>query len=198
MTTTGVQTVPHKEAMKNLPCFTIRPLPSFKTNRFHFTIKDYVENSFTLEDIFENGNLKDMRKKSLSIEEHRSINYGRIFVLCFNDPKSAFDNTDIILKNLSYDIDVYIYSKGSEFWFTILEPPEWLNPVRVNTQNNDGIISATVTFSEIQTKALNMPHKPCRTYTLTEVVGEQMIFLFPSVMEKFGIPGGNTWDRPTR
>jgi len=74
MTTTGFQIVSKVDNEKNLPCFTIRPIPSFKTRGLHYTSEAYDKNSFTLHDIFHNETLILLRNTSLfQVKKQRSM-----------------------------------------------------------------------------------------------------------------------------
>jgi len=177
MTSTGVQII-SKPNEKFLPCFTIRPLASYKVRGPHFTSKTYAENSFTLEEIFQNETLKELLNSSFyNIQKHRTIFYGNIFVLCYSVATSIYDNIILKLKKLNCDTDLYIYSKGNEFWFSMPELPLFLKSVQLDSQNKDGVISATALINEIQTKSINKPHSPCKTYTMTEDIGKILFIL---------------------
>ena len=49
---------------------------------------------------------------------------------------------------------------------------------RLDTQNSDGIISATVLFSEVQSRSINKKQSPCKAYSDSSEYGELTLFKY--------------------
>jgi hypothetical protein len=55
---------------KMLPCFSFCALPAYKSLGFYFTKKDFLKNSFELEDFFYNKTIAELRNTSLYSGEY--------------------------------------------------------------------------------------------------------------------------------
>ena len=69
------------------------------------------------------------------------------------------------------DAEIFIYPRGYEFWFNMPELPGYLNPVKIDSKNDDGVISATIYLNELVNKYRNKEGSPCTTYADTEEDG---------------------------
>jgi hypothetical protein len=63
------------------------------------------------------------------------------------------------------DSELFIYPKGYEFWFNMPEMPIYLNPVKIDSANDDGIAQAVVYLSELVTIYRSKEGSPCSTYS---------------------------------
>jgi GTPase SAR1 family protein len=55
--------------------------------------------------------------------------------------------------------------KGFELLFNLVELPSILTSNRIDTKNDDDVITATVLLSELQTTLLNKSGSPCKVYS---------------------------------
>jgi hypothetical protein len=55
---------------KMLPCFSVCALPAYRSIGFFFTEKDFLKNSFELEDFFHNETTAELRNTSLYSGEY--------------------------------------------------------------------------------------------------------------------------------
>jgi hypothetical protein len=83
MTNTGIRYRTHKDQEKLLPCLTLYALPAYRSKGFYYTNRSFVENTFNIEDIFDEQTLKELRNKTLyHVTETNSLFYGRCFTIC--------------------------------------------------------------------------------------------------------------------
>ena len=66
-----------------------------------------------------------------------------------------FDGATLRIKIGKTDHELYVYPKGIEFLFKLVELPPVLNPVKIDSSNADGVVTATMLLSELQMKHLN-------------------------------------------
>ena len=52
--------------------------------------------------------------------------------LFVNSMLGAYENVFVTLKKHDWDTSLYIFSKGDEFWFSMVEPPPLLEAIRSN------------------------------------------------------------------
>jgi hypothetical protein len=117
-TSTGTRIRVFESAEKLLPCFTFCALDAYKTPGLHYTSKQFVENTFDLEDFFEDETMLQIKNKSLySLTQTWTVYYGRCHTACYLQ-KVRMELTSFYLKN-TLDMKVFIHDKGDEFWTTL-------------------------------------------------------------------------------
>jgi hypothetical protein len=82
MTSNGITFSNDKITEKFLPSFTFCPWPVYKKKGFYYKEKDFIENTFSIEDIFHNWTLPNLRNRTLyNITEVQSLLYGRCYTI---------------------------------------------------------------------------------------------------------------------
>ncbi len=89
-----------------------------------YTSEVYNKSVSYLEDIFTSETLKDLRNGSLySMKEIRTSTYGLLFSFCYLEKTPVIDGLFLKLKANGGNYELYLYSKGNEFWFNLIELP---------------------------------------------------------------------------
>ena len=121
-TTTGIRFRVFESEQKPLPCFTFCASEAYKTAGLHFTSKQFVENTFDLEDFFEDETMVEIKNSSLySLTQTWSVYLGRCHTLCYI-PAVGLELTSLYLKK-SLDLKMFIHNRGEEFWTTLSHFP---------------------------------------------------------------------------
>lgn len=67
-----------------MPCLTLYALNAYKTSGFHYSKKEFLENTFNIEDFFDQQTLDELKNKSIfAMTENLSIFYGRGYTICY-------------------------------------------------------------------------------------------------------------------
>jgi len=72
MTNTSIQLYPSPNGSRLLPSITICPLPSFKTRGKFYNVAAYLNNTFGIEDIFEEETMKQLLHNT-TFYEHKEV-----------------------------------------------------------------------------------------------------------------------------
>jgi hypothetical protein len=133
------------------PCFTIRTLDPFKKRGFFYTTKDYVEQSYSLIDIFDDETIQNLKNSSLfHYKEQQTLFHGYIIVICPVKKVGLKDRFYFSLKkNISYEI--YVFPRGEELWFGLARFPTYVSVITIET---DKMQSADLAISERETQQL--------------------------------------------
>ena len=108
-------------------------------------------------------------------KEIRTVIYGAVHSLCNTGETKLFSGPILDFKRSLGDSELFIYPSGYEFWFNMPELPVYLNPVRIDTWNDDGVVSATLYLNELVNKYRDKEGSPCTTYADTEDEGTRKI-----------------------
>jgi hypothetical protein len=143
------------------PCFTIRTLDPFKKRGFFYTTKEYVEQSYSLIDIFDDETILSLKNSSLFLyKELHTLYHGNIIVICPVKKVGLKDRFYINLKkNTSYEI--YVFPRGEELWFGLTRFPTYVSVITIDT---DKMQSADLAISEKETQQLSKKGSPCQKY----------------------------------
>ncbi len=109
-----------------------------------------------------------------SMFEHKVIQtliYGTVHSFCFIKDVKLFDGPLLDFKTSIGDSEVFIYPKGYEFWFNMPDMPIYLSPIKIDSNNDDGIARAGIYLNELVTIHRNKEGSPCTVYSKDEVEG---------------------------
>jgi hypothetical protein len=82
LTTTGVIFRDEKITKKSIPSYTICPWQVYRNNGFYYKQSDFLNNTFTLEDIFHNSSLSNLNNESLyEVKTVKSYFYGVCYTI---------------------------------------------------------------------------------------------------------------------
>ena len=99
LTNIGIRTWPHNHDSKDMPCITACPWEAFKHRGLFYNRKLLDEGTFDKEDIFLNQEEYPIFNRSLfSIEEIRSIHFGRCFMVCSTKPFKRNEDFSLMLQ----------------------------------------------------------------------------------------------------
>lgn len=83
LTNIGITVTGSDTREKLLPCFTVCPGNVFKTPGFYFKEKDFIENSFSADELFcDDKYISVFNKTIYVIEELKTLFSGRCFMVC--------------------------------------------------------------------------------------------------------------------
>ncbi len=89
-----------------------------------YTSEEYNKSVTYLEDIFTSETLKDLRNGSLySMKKIQTSTYGLLFSICHLVKTPVINGLFLNLKANGGNYELYLYSKGNEFWFNLIELP---------------------------------------------------------------------------
>lgn len=92
LTNIGIRAWPHDQPTKKMPCITACPWEAFKKRGLFYNRKLLDEETFEKEDIFlHTEGYQVFNPRLFSIEEIRSIHFGRCFMVC---PLNQFKRND--------------------------------------------------------------------------------------------------------
>jgi hypothetical protein len=118
----------------------------YKKRGFHYSTKQFLENTFKLEDIFHSKSIAELRNSSLySLKEVWSIYLGRCYTVC-DLPIVKYLIYDLLLKQ-TFDLKMDVHNYGEEYWLTFDEIPTKNNFIILNANNQDGFVSALLPLS---------------------------------------------------
>ena len=101
-------------------------------------------------------------------KEVRTLYYGDVHSLCPRGEFKLYAGIKLFLSKSIGDYELYIYPEGYEFWFNMPELTNYLNPVKIDAINNDGMIGASMFLSEEIYQHMNKDGSPCTTYSDNE------------------------------
>jgi hypothetical protein len=131
-------------AKKLFPCLTIRSLAPYKKRGFFYDLDEFQENTFTLNDIFDNETVQNLKNLSLfHLKEINSYVHGKCFSLC---PQTWLDLDEIIslpIKN-ERNVEILVYLEGEEFWLIFPRFPSDVGSTRIESNNRDQLVSVDV------------------------------------------------------
>ncbi len=129
------------------PCFTIRYLSPYKKRGFYFDLAQFQENTYDLNDIFQNETIIKLKNSSLfNMKEIHSIFYGKCYSLCPLTLLALNEVISLSIKN-KRNVEIVTYLKGEEFWFTLARFPLNVGSVKIESKNRDQMVSADVKVS---------------------------------------------------
>jgi hypothetical protein len=157
----GIHFRQNEEPNKMFPCFTIRTLDPFKKRGFFYTNKDYVEQSYSLKDIFDDETILNLKNSSLfHYKEQHTLYHGNIIVICPIPKVGLKDRFYFNLKkNISYEI--YVFPRGEELWFGLARFPTYVSVITIET---DKMQAGDLAISERETQQLSKKESPCQKY----------------------------------
>ena len=133
------------EIKKLFPCFTLRYLAPFKKRGFHYELDQFQANTFSLNDLFENDTISQLKNKSLfEIKEINSILHGKCYSLCPLTLMALNNSIGLKIKNKK-NSEILIYSPEEEFWLTFPRFPLEVGSSKIEARNSDQMASADVT-----------------------------------------------------
>jgi hypothetical protein len=98
-----------------MPCVTFYALNAYKTSGFHYSKKEFLDHTFSIEEFFDQQTLDELKNKSIyTMTENLSIFYGRGYTICYLKKVSAKSIKFVKLKTL-FDTQLFIHAKGDEF-----------------------------------------------------------------------------------
>jgi hypothetical protein len=83
MTNVGVRYQDDQLSEKMLPCITTCPMNAYKSPGFHFTIEAFYNQTYNIDEIFYEKE-KWLENSNFSIEEVKSLTYGRCYMVCLS------------------------------------------------------------------------------------------------------------------
>jgi hypothetical protein len=115
MTAVGVRFQDEQLREKMLPCLTVCPMNAFKSTGFYFTVEEYYNQTYNMDEIFYYHNMFDLMSDfHLTIEELRGIYTGRCYMVC---PKREMPKRDFLTLPIWKFGDI----KGFQFLFSTLD-----------------------------------------------------------------------------
>ncbi len=124
-------------------------MAGYKRRGFYYSTKEFLENTFELEDIFHNKSIPELRNASLySLTEVWSVYLGRCYTICYL-PKVKYLINKLFLKQ-TLDLKMYIHNYGEEYWFAFYEIPTINNFVLLNTNNQNGYVRALLPLAGLK------------------------------------------------
>jgi hypothetical protein len=159
-TTTGIK-FRNEESMQ-LPCITFCPVAAFKQWGMHYEEKSYLENTYRLEDIFQNETLQKITNKTnFFIKEFHTLFLGTCYTLCSLTYVGEKEEVRISFRYLG-DIKIVVHGIGEEFWlFAWFMFPSEVGNTQLTIKEDVKIVGATVTIKKTETFLLNQEHSPC-------------------------------------
>ena len=143
------------------PYFTVCPLPGFWKHGPFFRRFEFFNNSFNLDDIFDPETVTSLNNESqYLVKEVLSLYFGRCYCIKILREGHLFVWG---FKGL-WDTKVYLHTKDEEFWLVLAYFPLEVSSVILDTTNNDGILSADLSFSTKRMKVLPRDKLPCTNY----------------------------------
>ncbi len=143
-----------KDGGKYLPCITVCPFKSFKTRQFHYKGDDYLQNTFTKEDIFEQRTLDSLSNTTIyDVKESLTFFLGICFTICHKLKGGISENTiyGCLYFKKSMNIKIYFHVPGEEFWLNgYIRFPSNKVSIDLMTNNSEQISSVLVALSEYQ------------------------------------------------
>ena len=95
MTSIGVRFQDDQLSEKMLPCLTVCPINAFKNQGFHFTIEEYYNQTYSMQEIFyENEKFNLSANSNYAIEEVNGIYTGRCYMVC---PTKKMPMRDVLI-----------------------------------------------------------------------------------------------------
>ena len=166
----GLKYVSNHNDEKLLPCFSLCPLPAYKSPDWSssFTKKGYKENTFKLQDIFSNKTIDMLQNKTeFSVTETESILLGVCQTVCKLKKVKAFYYNFVLDLKRNWNINIYFHPKGSEFLFFYSAVGLSSQMLTLNTKNNsDDIIAVDLSINEIQTYVTSKKDLDCKPYKI--------------------------------
>jgi hypothetical protein len=138
-TSSGIRFKNAKEESKLPPCFTARPYISYRKKGFHFTEEEFERNTFNLDDIFHEETVQEFRNNSIyDVKEVKSFVFGKCFSICYLKPLKLRE-TIYIKFLIKSDVEFSVYTRGQEFWLSLVGFPPDVSTVKLNSINDEGI-----------------------------------------------------------
>ena len=101
-TTTQMRFIEYNEALKLLPCMTVCPWSAFKNPGFFYNTNDFLNNTFAMEDVFDDFSKVISNNESVpEFETIPSIYLGRCYMVCNTVKVQSGSPFYIILKTHS-------------------------------------------------------------------------------------------------
>jgi hypothetical protein len=143
---------------------TFCPLSGFKKKGFFYSEKSFFENSFTLEDTFDDETAAFLKNESLYISKNTSSQtWGNCFTLCCLIPVSLRSTSFVLGLKTDFDVIVFVHPQGAELWMTGFgEFPFDIASVTIASNSSKGIAGAVLFFKEVETTFLNKKEFPCK------------------------------------
>ena len=139
-----VKFIQSDEAEKLFPCFTIRYLSPYKKRGFYYNISQFQENTFDLDDIFENDTIVKLKNITLfNVAEIHSILHGKCYALCPLTLLALNETISLFIEN-KQNVEILIYRQGEEFWLTLARFPLTVGSVKIESKNSDQMVSVDI------------------------------------------------------
>ena len=107
----------------------------------------------------------------LTYKEVRTLYHGAIHSLCPTGEYKLYNGISLSLRKSLGDYELFIYPEGYEFWFNMPKFPTFLNPVKIDSKNDDGIVAASILLSEQVYNHMDKVGSPCGTYSSDDHAG---------------------------
>jgi hypothetical protein len=155
LTSSGGRIQHSNEEKKNLPCmtfWTFCPMPGYKRKGFFYTEKTSTENSYSLEDMFNERTASFFKNESLfDVKSTTSQIFGQCYTVCCLISVPPKYNKFLYGLRSSFDIKVFIHQKWADFWLTGFgDFPIDISSVIIESNISNGMGAAVLTFSEVE------------------------------------------------
>jgi hypothetical protein len=163
LTSTGI-TYKANDALR-LPCFTIHPLHSYKSQGFFRTNRDYEENTFQLEDIFQIETLESLKNKTeFKVKEIRTLIFGKCYMICSQNLRSAQMQGELFYLKTDFNFTIHFHEENEFLLMTFPSGvPYDIPTVTIDAHNRDGIVLTNIMVKEIKVSLI--PNKSNRCFT---------------------------------
>ena len=164
----GIKIREHGDSTKQFPCFAIQPTYPYKKKGFYWTLVDYVENTFGLEDIFTSQSTTVLKNSSLfKVKEIQTLPNGRVFIICPVTLYKVLDRLHLyIVKNREFLLS--IFHPGEEFWFQF---PRFLMRDSLTLIDTQKMASVDVALAEQKIRYLTKNYSSCKEYSMDDYGG---------------------------
>ena len=162
--------ISNEEGEKLLPCFSLCPLPAYKSSdwNYFYTKIGYKENTFKLEDIFSKAHAILLQNKTeYSVSETESIFLGVCQTVCKLRKVKAFVFEFSLALKRDWNINIYFHPKGSELLFFYSAVGSTDQMVTLNSKKtSDDIIGVDLSISETVTTVTSKENLDCKPYNI--------------------------------
>jgi len=126
---------------------------------------DYLENTFSLEDIFGHETIIKLQNSSnFHLEEIKTLCNGRIFAVCPLNKFKAYERIHLYLTK-DTEFEIAFFREGEEFLFNLPRFPMQTTVATIDTQKMQ---SADLTIAELNMKYMSKDLSPCNDYESKE------------------------------
>ena len=167
-TSIGIRFRDDQVTSKKFPCLTFCPWPAFRKRGFYYNDKMLKENTFDLEDVFQNTTVVELNNKTLyDVKELKNYMTGRCFIVCPLRKYSKVEPVTFLLKK-SWDINLYVHAKEDAFWFMLSNFPTLMAQTLLPIQRKEGSSIEMLLLSESEVTTRNQDSSKCKMYEKNE------------------------------